>query len=120
MTELERKMAQSDVPVQIIIAAFPDEGRADAALKELEELKKEHTIGILDAAVVRKDPDGKLHVKETEDMGGGRGSVIGGGLGAVLGLLGGPAGLLLTTAGGALIGGLMAKSHDANIPNERL
>jgi uncharacterized membrane protein len=120
MSDLERKMEESDVPVQIIVAAFPDEGKADAALKQLQELKKEHMIGILDAAVVRKGQDGKLHVKETEDMGGGRGSVIGGGLGAMLGLLGGPAGLLLTTAGGALIGGLVAKSHDANLPNERL
>jgi uncharacterized membrane protein len=120
MSDLERKIEESDVPVQIIVAAFPDEGKADAALKQLQELKKEHMIGILDAAVVRKDQDGKLHVKETEDMGGGRGSVIGGGLGAFLGLLGGPAGLLLTTAGGALIGGLAAKMHDANIPNERL
>ena len=120
MSDLERKMEESNVPVQVIVAAFPDEGRADAALKGLQELKKEHMIGILDAAIVRKDANGKLHVKETEDMGGGRGSVIGGGLGALVGLIGGPAGILVTTAAGALIGGIAAKESDAGIPNERL
>jgi uncharacterized membrane protein len=109
----------SDVPVQIIVAAFTDEEGADQALDQLKQAKKEHLIGIKDAAIIRRDPNNKLHIKETADMGGGKGAAIGGTIGAVVGLVTGP-GVVLTTSTGAVIGGLVAKLHDAGIPNDRL
>ena len=65
----------SDVPVQIVVAAFKDEATADQALRSLKELQSEKQIKIRDAAVLRKDETGKLHIKETADMGGGKGAV---------------------------------------------
>lgn len=110
----------ADVPVQLIVAAFNDEGAADKALDALREYKREKAINILDAAIIRKDGDGKIHIKETADMGGGKGAVIGGVLGGVIGLIAGPVGVVAGSAIGATVGGLTAKFVDAGIPDARL
>ena len=88
----------SDVPVQVVVAAFKDENTASEALKALKQARNQGLIRIVDAAVLRKDEKGKLHIKETADMGGGKGAVI----------------------GGAVIGGLAAKLHDGGFKDERL
>lgn len=110
----------NDVPIQLIVAAFNEEKAADQALEALRQAKKEKLIGILDAAVIRRDEKNKLHLKETADVGGGKGALAGGVLGAVLGLIGGPAGLLVGAAAGAITGGVAGKAIDAGIPDERL
>ncbi len=109
----------SDVPVQLIVAAFPDEKAADNALKELKRAKKQKLIKIENAAVLRKDQKGKLHIKETADLGGGKGAAIGGVAGAAIGLIAGPA-LVVPVAVGALVGGLTAKAKDMGFSDERL
>jgi uncharacterized membrane protein len=111
-------MSNSDVPVQVIVAAFQKEDGAEEALKRLKEAKKEHVIDIENAAILRRDEGGKLHMKETRDMRGGKGAAIGGVAGAVAGLIAGP--LVLAAGAGALIGGLAAKLRDSGFPDERL
>jgi len=108
----------ADVPVEIIVAAFQDPNGASAALEELKQAKKQGLIKIEDAAILVKDADGKLRIKETADMGGGKGAVIGGVLGGVVGLLAGPIGW--AALGGAVIGGLVARSHDGGFSDARL
>jgi uncharacterized membrane protein len=108
----------TDVPVQLLVAAFQEEKAADAALDELKAAKWAGLIGIKDAAVIRKDQKGKLHIKETGDMGGGKGAVIGGVVGATLGLLTGPIGAVALAGG--VIGGLAAKLRDGGFPDSRL
>lgn len=109
----------TDVPVQLIVAAFQDEKSADEALKALKQAKRERLIGIQNAAVLRKDEKGKLHIKETADMGGGKGAALGGVAGAAIGILAGPA-LWVPAAVGALVGGLAAKLRDSGFSDERL
>ena len=109
----------SEVPIELVVAAFNDEKVADAALKELKALKREKLIGIQNAAVLRKDEKGKIHIKETADMGTGKGATIGGVAGAAIGLLAGPA-LVVPAAVGALVGGLTAKLRDRGFSNQRL
>jgi len=77
----------SDNPIQLVVAAFKDEAAAKAALKELKQAQKAKVIKIENAAVLRKDEKGKLHIKETHDMGGGKGAVLGGVGGAAVGLI---------------------------------
>src|SRR3974377_1363516 len=100
----------SDVPVQVVIAAFKDENTASEALKALKEARNQGLIKIVDAAVLRKDAQGKLHIKETADMGGGKGAVIGGVAGGVIGLLAGPGGW--GALGGGVGGGRGGEVHD--------
>ena len=107
----------SDVPVSVAVAAFPDEKAAGEMLKQLKELKRERIIGIVDAAVIRKDDDGKIHIKETADMSGKKGAGVGALLGVAVGLLAGPVGLWV--GGGAIVGWLAAR-RDKGFKNERL
>jgi uncharacterized membrane protein len=109
----------SDVPVQLIVAAFKDEQTAKEALKALKQAQKEKLIKIDNAAVLRKDEKGKLHIKETADMGGKKGAALGGVAGAVIGVIAGPA-LLVPAAVGALVGGLSARLRDSGFSDARL
>ena len=109
----------SDVPVQVIVAAFQDEKAAKEALKSLKQARKEGLIKIENAAVLRKDKKGKLHIKETHDMGGGKGAALGGVGGAAIGLIAGTA-LAAPVVVGALVGGLVAKLRDSGFSNKRL
>jgi uncharacterized membrane protein len=109
----------SDVPVQLIVAAFQEEKMAKEALKALKQAQRDKVIKIQNAAVLRKDEKGKLHIQETGDMGGGKGAALGGVTGAVVGLIAGPA-LLVPAAVGALVGGLAAKLRDSGFSDERL
>ena len=110
---------ESDVPVEVVLAAFNDEDGAEKALGQLKQAKKERLIGIRNAAVLWKDDKGKLHFKETADMRGGKGAVIGGVIGGVVGLIFPPS-ILASAAVGAAVGGFSAKLHDAGFPDDRL
>jgi uncharacterized membrane protein len=109
----------SDVPVQLIVAAFKDEKAAGEALKALKEASRQKLIKIENAAVLTKDAKGKLHIKETHDMGGGKGAALGGVAGGAIGLIAGAA-LAAPVAVGALIGGLAAKMRDSGFSDARL
>lgn len=109
----------SDAPVQLIVVAYKDDKSAEEALKALKQAQKEKLIRIENAAVLRKDEKGKLHIKETADMGGKKGAALGGVAGAVIGVIAGPA-LLVPAAVGALIGGLTAKLRDSGFSDARL
>lgn len=109
----------SENPVQLIVAAFRDEQGAKGALRDLKRAHRSGLIKIENAAVLRKDTKGKLHIRETHDMGGGKGATIGGVAGAAIGVLAGPA-LVVPAAVGALVGGLAAKLRDAGFPDDRL
>ena len=108
----------ADVPVQVIVAAFHNLSGASDALKTLQEAKHEKLIAIQDAAVITKDANGKVKIKETADMRAGKGATIGAVTGGVVGLLAGPVGW--AALGGAAIGGLAAKLHDGGFPDDRL
>jgi uncharacterized membrane protein len=111
-------MSKNDVPVQVIVATFQNEGGAEDALQQLKEAQKEDVIDIENAALLRRDEGGTLHMKEPRDMHGGKGAAIGGVTGAVAGLLAGP--VVLAAGIGALIGGLAAKLRDSGFRDDRL
>jgi uncharacterized membrane protein len=108
----------ADVPIQIVVAAFNSHDGASQALKQLKEAQGAGLVTIDNVAVLTKDADGKLDVKEPTDWGGGRGAVVGGVTGAALGLLAGPVGWAIGL--GALVGGLAAKLRDSGFSDERL
>lgn len=108
----------NDVPVQVIVAAFQGQDAAGAALKLLQDAKRDRLIDIQDAAVIAKDAAGKVKIRDTKDMGAGKGFTIGAITGGVLGLLAGPIGW--AALGGGVIGGLAAKLRDGGFPDARL
>lgn len=102
--------------VEILVAAFNDEATADAAYNQL---KRGANREWLDNVAIVVNEGNKVKFKESRDMGGGKGAAIGGAIGALTSLLFPPA-ILITTAAGAVIGGITAKLHDSNLPSDTL
>ncbi|GIK74738.1 MAG: membrane protein [Chloroflexota bacterium] len=102
----------NDNPVQVLVAAFNDPNRAAEIMAELKQGKKEGLIGIIDAAVVVKDAEGKLKVKDAKRRSR-KGLITGGIVGGVLGLLAGPVGWM--AVGGGAIGALAGKAAGSGL-----
>jgi uncharacterized membrane protein len=102
-------MSDQDKSAVYNIVGFVFEGQ-DTASQNLKEIK---SSGMLDGysiqaqAVVEQDENGKVHLHEPGH--GALGAVLGGGGLGLLSLIGGPAGLLAWTLGGAVIGGVAGK-----------
>ncbi len=105
-------MSKQEHPVEIVVAEFDTDAAASAALKALKG-----RLPLKDAAIIRNE-NGRVKVKETRDMGGGKGASVGVVLAAILGLFTGLTWVGLGAA--AVTGGLVAKLHDTNLPNKEL
>ena len=97
---------------------FPGKYRAGEVAKSLKLDAKEAGMKIIASAVIEVDERGKTHVHQPGR--GGRGTTLGLMTGGLLGLIGGPAGLLVWAAGGALLGGVAGKYLGRNLPQETL
>jgi uncharacterized membrane protein len=105
---------------ELLVFTFQEGASAAVALAELKEWQKDGMIDIVNAAVLSRDEDGKIHVKETADPEPGKGALIGAVVGGLFGLLAGPAGVAVGAAAGAGVGGFAAHSIDLGIPNDQL
>ena len=110
-------MTDSDAPMDLYIAAYSDAGAAQSDWDALSELEEAGTIKLDGVALVTRDADGKIDVKDTAHTaahGAGWGAVGG----AVVGLIFPPAilGAALVGAGvGAGIGGIVSHSDKKEI-----
>lgn len=118
-SEITSSSEQGVAGVGMMVAAYVDEMAADQTLEAMKAAKRAGSFYYDDAAVVRQDAKGKVHIKETGDMSTGKGAGIGALVGGIIGILGGPAGVALGAAGGAAIGGIAAH-HDAGFSKESL
>ena len=113
------KQGKGIAGVGMFVAAFVDELAAEGALERMKAAKKSGEFYYDDAAVIRCDAKGKVHINETGDMSTGKGAGIGALIGGVIGLLGGPAGVAVGAGAGAAAGALAAHG-DAGFDNESL
>jgi uncharacterized membrane protein len=112
-------MAEEKSQVFHVIAYwFEGQDRAEQVLDLIKGHAKDVGVKVQAWAIVSVDTKGKTHVKETGR--GGLGAGAGAGVGVLLGLLGGPAGLLVWTLGGAALGGAAGKHFGAVIPQDQL
>ena len=97
-------------PDNVLVVSFgadPDnDTNAYQALTELKQLDSQHQIKIDGAAVITRDPDGRVDVKSEVGNDPYMGIASGGTIGLLLGILGGPLGVLLGGTYGALVGSL--------------
>lgn len=95
----------ADRPIFVFVAAYSSIADATDDYNAVKELHKAGLIGTYDSALVTKDDEGKVHVKQTEKPTE-HGVVAGAAAGAIIGAFFPPA--LLVEAGiGALTGGVI-------------
>jgi len=107
-------------PIELVVAAFKDENKANKALKDLKQLDRRGVIDVVNAAVLVKDQAGKASIKETADPDAKRGTLFGAIAGGLIGLVGGPAGVIVGAAAGAASGGVVAHKIDLGFDDEHL
>jgi uncharacterized membrane protein len=89
----------------ILVVTFEDENQASSVLQSLKSLEHQRLLKLDDAAVIVKDAEGEIKVKNKTESGVKAGAVTGGFLGLLIaGFLFPLAGIALGVAGGALIG----------------
>jgi len=92
----------------LIVLAFDTMDEAEQVHEALVKGKKEGMLTIEDAAVVVKDAEGKVHVKNQVSRSTWMATGVGGALGLLIGSIFFPiGGLVLGLAGGAVVGRLM-------------
>ncbi len=102
----------------IVAFSFPGKDRAAEVMKSAKLDAKAAGMKIVASAVIEVDEHGKTHIHQPGR--GGVGTTAGLVAGGLLGLIGGPAGLLVWAAGGALIGGVAGKYLGRPLPEEKL
>lgn len=106
----------SDSPVQVIVAAFNSPDGASLVMDEIKQGKREGLIGILDAAVVVKNAEGKLKITDAKRRSR-KGLMTGGIVGGLVGLVFAPPAVAVAAGGGA-IGALVGKLRSAPLKAE--
>jgi uncharacterized membrane protein len=106
--------------VDLITLAFDYGHTAEEALQAVAELTREEQIAVIDAAVLFKDHQGKVVVRETSDADAGQGALFGAVAGGLIGMAGGLASALIGSLAGAGIGGLVGGGLDMGFPDEEL
>jgi uncharacterized membrane protein len=90
----------------VIAVSFTEDANAYEALTNLKELDDQGQVDLAGAAIVVREEDGKLVIKDEVGDIGYAGTATGGVVGLIIGILGGPIGVLLGGATGVLIGSL--------------
>ncbi len=113
-------MSDSNSSTVYDIVALVFDGQ-DAAKENLEDMKKSGALDgykIQAQCITSQDEKGKVHISEPGK--GGVGAAIGAGLGGLLGLFGGPAGVLALGTAGAAMGGAAGHYWGRVVPADDL
>jgi uncharacterized membrane protein len=116
-------MAKEEAPqgsqvYHVVAYGFEGQDRAEQVMDLIKKHAGESGLKVKAWAVISVNSKGKVKVSETSKAGLGAG--VGAGAGVLLGLIGGPAGLLLMTLGGAALGGVAGKHMGNVVPEDQL
>jgi uncharacterized membrane protein len=92
--------------MNVLAINFTDDGNAYEALTTLKELDEQGQMELEGAAVVLRHEDGSIAIKDEVGDIGYEGAATGGVVGLIVGILGGPIGVLIGGATGVLVGSL--------------
>jgi uncharacterized membrane protein len=98
----------------VIAVSFPEEADAYEALARLKELDSQGSIGVRGAAVVTRERDATIKINDQFGQESYEATSGGGLLGVLVGVLGGPFGVLIGGVTGLLIGSLFDEDDDDN------
>jgi uncharacterized membrane protein len=103
-----------------VVITFDNESKADEALKELRQWHTYGIVKVFNAAVLVKDKQGKVSIKETENVDAKHGALFGAITGGLIGLVAGTPGMIIGAVAGAGTGGVAARLLDLGFPREYL
>lgn len=89
----------------VIAASFQEDSKAYQALSELKNAGAEGRVEVLSSAIIARDENGVLSAPEADDQVSGAATVGGGFTGLLIGILGGPVGMLFGWTAGTIVGG---------------
>jgi uncharacterized membrane protein len=90
----------------VIAVSFEDDRSAYKALTVIEELDSQRRVAVREAVVVARGEDGKLVTKDSVESPSLPGTASGGLIGLLIGILGGPVGVLVGGTYGLFVGSL--------------
>ncbi len=99
--------ATSASAYNVISVSFDPDNNAYAALTALKELDSQERLKVEAAAVIERGDDGRIVVKDSVDPGEFAGTASGGLLGLMIGIFGGPLGVLVGGTYGLMAGSLI-------------
>jgi uncharacterized membrane protein/sporulation protein YlmC with PRC-barrel domain len=118
---VRRSFGWEDAEIELVVLVFDEPGKAEEALEFLKELKRERNIiAIRNSAVLVKDEDGQVSLKEAQDVDARHGRLFGAITGGLVGLAAGPVGVVVGAAAGAVVGGAAADHIDMGFSNKYL
>ena len=103
----------------VIAVSFEDDGSAYKAMTLLEELASQHRIDVQEAVVVARREDGQVVAKDRVESSDLPATATGGLLGLVVGIIGGPLGVLVGGTYGLVVGSLF-DIYDADVSDSAL
>jgi uncharacterized membrane protein/sporulation protein YlmC with PRC-barrel domain len=106
--------------IELIARIYADPDQASEALEFVRGLHRRKVLKVLHTALVVKDEDGTVSLKETGDVDPKHGRLAGAITGGLIGLIGGPIGAVVGALAGAGVGGLAAKWIDLGFSDEFL
>jgi uncharacterized membrane protein len=106
-------------PLEVFVAAFGNEEQAGEALKDFQNMDREGSINLIDAAVVVRGADGTVKFEETIDPSGKKWAKRGAIAGGLVGLIFPPSIIASAVVGGAG-GGIWGKIRDKGFKDEDL
>jgi uncharacterized membrane protein/sporulation protein YlmC with PRC-barrel domain len=106
--------------IELIARIYDNPEQAEEALEFVRGLHKRKALKLLHTALVVKDKDGTVSLKETGDVDARHGRLAGAITGGLIGLIGGPIGVVVGALAGAGVGGLTAKWIDLGFSDEFL
>ena len=102
------------IQLELMASVYKDEDAAKTILDALQRMHRASNITLADAAMVTKDADGKLHIKETREVTAAKGAKRGAVVTGVMGLIFPPT-LIVSVLAGGVIGGAWGRLRDTGI-----
>lgn len=97
--------------INAVVVSFTDRAKAFEAFSALKGIAADGRVGLRSAHLVTRDEQGRLSVPEGVRTDGATGTWGGGIVGLLIGILGGPIGMLFGWTGGMLVGGAFDASR---------
>src|SRR5829696_8288524 len=100
--------------LRLIASIYPNQEHADTIYETLKTMDLYKKIKLVDAALVTKDEEGKVHIHETKEVTTAKGATRGAIAAGILGLIYPPSLIASVVVGGG-VGGLWGKLRDTGI-----